>query len=341
MLQNNSDNKVYFETLKLALETYDFNAVFKVFKKIEKDNKFFEIINNPNMIKIFPIVLLYLKKYNKDKYKSLFGIKNEDINKKSEKKEKKEIFGPKDYFSTELYKNRIYIEKVYFALRKLFKSQRGDERKNILDYCKFANKQTEEEKNYDRKSMKNFIKNLQYSLEFKKLCQDQKKFLIHYTETEPYSVSIYDCFKNGIEKNEENFIESQNKNLEYSHKKLYLLKIRTYLEMKAPQKVIALLEKVPLKKMGVTHMQLGEIYYDYKYYDQAAENLLLEKDDYFFSYILDLLKDMNKNKEALEFIIKNKNDINKPAMVNDILKKEPRLKKFVDELCGKYKVNLQ
>ena len=341
MLQNNSDNKVYFETLKLALETYDFNAVFKVFKKMEKDNKFFEIINNPSMIKIFPIVLLYLKKYNKDKYKSLFGIKNEDINKKSEKKEKKEIFGPKDNFSTELYKNRIYIEKVYFALRKLFKSQKGDERKNILDYCKFVNKQTEEEKNYDRKSMKNYIKNLQYSLEFKKLCQDQKKFLIHYTETEPYSVSIYDCFKNGIEKNEENFIESQNKNLEYSHKKLYLLKIRTYLEMKAPQKVIALLEKVPLKKFGVTHLQLGEIYYDYKFYDQAAENLLLEKDDYFFSYILDLLKDMNKNKEALEYIIKNKNDINKPAMVNDILEKEPRLKKFVDELCGKYKVNLQ
>ena len=342
MLQNNNDNdnKVYFETLKLALETYDFNAVVKVFKKIEKDNKFFEIINNPSMTKIFPIVLLYLKKYNKDKYQKLFGIKDEEINKKNEKKEKKEILGPKDNFSPELYKNRFYIEKVYDTLRILFKNQKGDERKNILEYCKFVNKQTEEEKNYDRKSMKEYIKNMGFALEFKKLA-DKKKNLIHYTETEPYSVSIYDLFKSGIKKGEENFIESENKNLKYSSKKLYLLKIRTYLEMKEPQKVIALLEKVPLKKMGVTHLQLGEIYYEYKYYDRAAESLVLEKDHYYLSYILDLLKEMNKNKEALEVVIKSKNEINKPAIINDILKREPRHKKFVDELCAKYKVNLQ
>jgi hypothetical protein len=291
------------------------------------------------MTKIFPIVLLYLKKYNKDKYEKLFGIKDEEINKKNEKKEKKEILGPKDNFSPELYKNRFYIEKVYDTLRILFKNQKGDERKNILEYCKFVNKQTEEEKNYDRKSMKEYIKNMGFALEFKKLA-DKKKNLIHYTETEPYSVSIYDLFKSGIKKGEENFIESENKNLKYSSKKLYLLKIRTYLEMKEPQKVITLLEKVPLKKMGVTHLQLGEIYYEYKYYDRAAESLVLEKDHYYLSYILDLLKEMNKNKEALEVVIKSKNEINKPAIINDILKREPRHKKFVDELCAKYKVNL-
>jgi len=343
MLQsnNNENNKVYFETLKLALETYDFNAIFKVFKKIEKDNKFFEMINNPSMVKIFPTVLLYLKKYNKDKYKNLFGIKNEDLNKKNDKKDKKEGICPKDNFSMELYKNRIYIEKLYFALRKAFKSQKGDERKNILDYCRVVSKQTEEESNYYREFTKNYVKYLQHALEFKKLCKDQKKFLIHYTETEPYSVSVYDCFKNGFKKNEENFIESENKALKYSNKKLYMLKIRAYLEENALQKVNALLEKVPIKKMGVTHLQLGEIYYDYKYYDKAAESLVLEKDEYYFSYILGLLKEMNKNKEALEVIIKSKTDINKLAMVNDILKKEPRFKNHVEELCAKYKVNLQ
>lgn len=344
MLQSNNnndkENKVYFDTLKLALETYDFNAVVKVFKKIEKDNKFFEIINNPSMTKIFPIVLLYLKKFNKGEYDNLFGIKKEEINKKNDKKEKKEILGSKDNFSPELYKNRFYIEKVYESLRILFKNQKGDERKNILEYCKFVNKQTEEDKNYDRKSMKDYIKNMEFAHEFK-IVADKKKNLIHYTETEPYSVSIYDLFKSGIKKGEENFIESENKNLKYSAKKLYLLKIRTYLEMKEPQKVIALLEKIPIKKMGVTHLQLGEIYYEYKYYDKAAENLVLEKDHYYLSYMLDLLKEMNKNKEALEIVIKSKNEINKPAIINDILKREPRHKNFVDDLCAKYKVNLQ
>lgn len=346
MLQNiinsdSNDNNAYFESLKLALETYDFNAIIKVFKKIEKDHQFYKIMNNSNMVKIFPIVLLYLKKYNKVRYDKLFKIEKEDLNKKNDKKDKKEILEPKENFPIEIYKNRFYIEKLYYALQELYKSQNGDKRKQILENCYILNKQTEEEKNYDRKFMKKYIKNKQHALEFKKTFEDKKKYLIHHSETEPYSVSIYDCFKSGIEKGEENFIDAQNKNFEYSQKKLYLLKIRTYLEMKAPQKVIELLSKVPLKKMGVTQLQLGEIYYECDYKDKAAECLVLEKDDFYFSYILELLNKMNKNKESLEVIIKNKNVKNKLSMVNDILQKEPRLKNYVEDLCAKYKVNLQ
>ena len=66
-----------------------------------------------------------------------------------------------------------------------------------------------------------------------------------------------------------------------------------------------------------------------------------EKEPFYFSYVVDLLKNMEKYKEALEVIISSKDDEGRAIMVNEILNKQPRLKKYVDELCTKYKVILQ
>ena len=142
-------------------------------------------------------------------------------------------------------------------------------------------------------------------------------------------------------KSKANFIEPQNKHFDYSHKKLNLLRLRSYLELKRPDAVDTLLEKTSLKKMGLTPMHLGEIYYDYKYYDKATEYLMQVKEPEYFSYIVDILKSMQKYKEALEVIITSKNNSAKQIMVNDILKKQPTLQRYVDEFCAKYKVNLQ
>ena len=88
-------------------------------------------------------------------------------------------------------------------------------------------------------------------------------------------------------------------------------------------------------------MHMGEMYYDYKFYSKATDYLLQVKEKEYNSYIIDLLISMGKNKEALEIIISDKDNENMGDLVNDILKKNPKLKEYVDQLCVKYKVNLQ
>ena len=139
-----------------------------------------------------------------------------------------------------------------------------------------------------------------------------------------------------------NWIESENsKFFEYSTKKLNIIKFRSYLEMKHPEAIDKQLTKTSLKKLGLTPIIMGEIYYDYKYYDKAAEYLVQVKEPEYFSYALEMLKSMEKYKEALEAIISNKDCDNKALLVNDILRKQPRYQKNVEEFCAKYKVNLQ
>ena len=146
---------------------------------------------------------------------------------------------------------------------------------------------------------------------------------------------------NGFKKGKSNLIESKNKNLEYSNKKLNIIRFRAYLEMNTPEQIDNILEKTPLKKLGLTPMHMGEMYYDYKFYSKATYYLLQVKEKEYNSYIIDLLISMGKNKEALEIIISDKDNENMVDLVNDILKKNPKLKEYVDQLCVKYKVNLQ
>ena len=54
-----------------------------------------------------------------------------------------------------------------------------------------------------------------------------------------------------------------------------------------------------------------------------------------------MLKNMEKYKEALEFTISSKDNNMKEDMVKEILRKQPSLEKYANELCETYKVNLQ
>ena len=121
----------------------------------------------------------------------------------------------------------------------------------------------------------------------------------------------------------------------------FVVKLRSYLELKRPDAIESQLQKTSLKKMGLTPMHLGEMFFDYKYYDKAAEYLMQVKDPFYFSYVIDILKSMEKYKEALEYIIASKDIDDKQIMVNEILRKQPKLEKFVNDLCEKYKVSLQ
>ena len=152
---------------------------------------------------------------------------------------------------------------------------------------------------------------------------------------------LYDYYLNGIKNEDFNWIESQNKMLEYSSKKLNILRFRGYLEIHREDAIEKQLQKTPIKKLGLTPLNMAEIYYDYKKYPKATEYLKQVKEKESLNYVVDLLKAMEKYYEALEVIISNKDNENMQLMVNDILKKKPHLKKDAEKLCDTYRVSLE
>ena len=297
-------------SLNICFETFNFNILSIVLNKLsenpsksqpENELVFFDNICRPELQKHHSKIILFLKKY---------------------KPEKLEIF---------LLKTQNYNELLYIKLNKLYKSQTSEEKKSIIKEIK------EEIKNYDPK-YKKYIESLENSLNFKKSCINEN--IINYSEIQPYSKTVYDCYYNGTKKEKYNWIEGQNKHLEYSTKKLNIIRFRAYLEMKKPEEIDLQLEKTSLKKFGLTPMNMGEIYYDFKMYDKATEYLMQVKDSEYLGYIIDLLKSMGKYKEALEVVIRDKTLIEKEKIINGIIQKDPNLKNDVNELCVQYKVNL-
>ena len=298
-------------SLNICFETYNFNIVSIVFNKIlynklntksENEKIFFEIICKPELQNHRSKIILYLKKY---------------------KPEKLEEF---------LLKTKSYDELLYIKLRKIYKSQESKEKFALIKEIKA------DIKNYDPKFNK-YIKILENSIQYKKSCINEN--IIHYSEIQPYSKTVYDSFLEGCKKGKYDWIEGQNKNLEYSNKKINIIKFRAYLEMNKPDAIDSQLEKTSLKKLGLTPLNMAEIYYDYKFYDKALDYLKQIKDKQNnYDYIIEFLMVMNKNEEALELIISDKNVEDKESFIKQILKNKPNLKNYVNELCVKYKVSL-
>ena len=298
-------------SLNICFQTFNFNILSIVLNKLsenpsksqsENELAFFDNICRADLQKHHSKIILFLKKY---------------------KPEKLEMF---------LLKTKNYNEFLYMKLNKLYKSQTSEEKMSIIKEIK------EEIKNYDPK-YKKYIESLENSLNFKKSCINEN--IINYSEIQPYSKTVYDCYSNGIKNEKYNWIEGQNKHLEYSTKKLNIIRFRAYLEMKKPEAIDSQIEKTSLKKLGLTPMNIGEIYYDYKMYDKATEYLMQVKDSGYSLYIIDLLKSMNKYKEALEVVFWDKTIEQKERLINEIIQKDPNLKNDVNELCVQYKVNLE
>jgi hypothetical protein len=302
-------NKI-INSLSICFETFDFNIISIVLDKISKnklnskfDNEeiFFENLCKPELQKHHSKIILFFKKY---------------------KPEKLEFF---------LLKTKNYNELLYLKLDKLFNSHNSEEKLSIIKEIKA------DIKNYDPK-FKKYIENLENFVKFRKSCLEES--IIHYSEKNIYNKNIYECFLEGCKKGKFNFIEGKNKNLEYSSKKLNIIRFRAYLQMNRPEAIDEQLEKTSLKKLGLTPMNMAEIYYDYKFYDKATEYILQVKESNYSIYCIELLKNMGKYKEALELIISDKDIEDKAVLVREILVKDPELKNLVDELSVKYKVSL-
>ena len=278
-------------------------------------------------------------KEDKDKGEIIENDNESVINVFGEDKEKEE---KKQNFEKIFYKcTKNNEELLYIKLQKYFNSQNYETRDKHIKKCKKLLKKVDKDKDFDSKYMSKFLEKCEKVSKFKLECIEDKNN-ISPMEIEPYNVSVYDCYKKGLMKGQTNWIESENsKHIEYSNKKLNLLKFRTYLEIRKPEAIDNQLEKTPLKKLGLTNLNMGELYYDYKYYDKATKYLLQVRESGNYTYAADMLKSMERYKEALEVIICTKNTGSKLDMVNDIIKKQPYLQKYVDDLCAKNKVNLQ
>jgi hypothetical protein len=303
--------KKLVNSLNICFETYDFNVVSIVLNKISQNSKLDKTVNEkvymdtlcmPELQPHHRKIVLFLKKYRPKKL---------------------------EYY---LLNTKNYNEYLFMKLDELFKTQTLKDKNKIFEEIK------KEIKNYDPK-YKKYIESLENSVKFKKSCMENN--IIHYSEIEPYKKTVYDCFLSGFKKGKVNLIESKNKNFEYGNKKLNIMKFRAYLELNRKDAIENQLEKTSLKKLGLTPMNMAEIYYDYKIYDKATQYLLQVKEKEYSSYIIELFKSMSKYEEALEMIISDKENEDKGIMVKEILRKEPKLKNYVNELCIKYKVYLE
>ena len=92
-----------------------------------------------------------------------------------------------------------------------------------------------------------------------------------------------------------------------------------------------------IKKIGVTYLNLSEIFFKFNNYKRAEENIKLINDSFYLIYKVDLLKYMDKYETALEIIINDKNNPNQNNLINDILSRKPELKEKADELIKNQK----
>ena len=304
--------KKWDKALELALETFDNNILYAVLDKI---------LRNESVSKFISIV----SKYSKAKSAVIDFLT---------KKAPDQL----EYYLRELKNNEFLL---FYYLELFFNSKTIEDKKK---YVRLAKEIENNETGVEHKFYRNYLECLDKSINFKNECAaNEKGSENNEIDVDKYDESIYDCYKLGIINGKENMIESQNnKNFLIGNKKLTLIKFRAYAEKGKFDDIENMINKFTLKKLGVSPINMAEIYMEFKNYDKAVEYIKQITDIDYFDYKVDMLKYMEKYEDALEVIISDKyKDVEKmKIMVESIEKKRPDLKKKVENLCLQYKVNL-
>ena len=303
--------KKWDKALELALETYDNNILNAVLDKI---------LRNESVSVFISIV----SKYSKAKSAIIDFLT---------KKAPDQL----EYYLRELKNNEVLL---FYYLELFFNSKTVEEKKK---YVKMAKEIEKDETGVEHKFYRNYLECLEKSINFKKECAKNTENENNEIDIDKYDDSIYDCYKLGILNGKENMIESQNsKNFLVGNKKLTLIKFRAYAEKNKFDEIENIINKFTLKKLGLSPINMAEIYMEYNKYDKAVEYIKQITDNDYFDYKVDMLKYMEKYEDALEVIIsdKYKDPEKMKIMVESIEKKRPDLKKKVEDLCLQYKVNL-
>ena len=250
--------------------------------------------------------------------------------------------------STEQIENYFKVlknpeELFFYYLEKFFQTKEISERKNYISLAKDTEKLITKEvnPNFEHKFYKNYLDNLSHEITFKndimKLNEDTKIF--DYPSEISFDISIYDTYKYGVRGESFEWIEKQNKKYNFIHEGMTIMRCISYGEMDKLKAIELLLKKNNnnIKKMGMTYLNLAEIFFKFKEYKKAEENIKLINDPFYLAYKVDMLKAMDKYETALEIIVADKNNINQKSMINDILTRKPELKQKAEELLKNQK----
>ena len=126
-----------------------------------------------------------------------------------------------DQLKMYLISKKDYEELLFINLENFFKCKSLDGRKKFIEEANGYVKEMKGMPNFD--FYKNYLKDLKYSLKFKKICVD--KDFIASNDISPFDNSIFDCYKLGINKDREKdykVIEDGNKQFNIGKKKINL-----------------------------------------------------------------------------------------------------------------------
>jgi hypothetical protein len=308
--------KEWDTAIELAENLYDSNIIITVLDKLfkrETIDKFLQIVSQHPQSKAN--VIEFLNNNDPEQIENYFKI----------------LKNPEELF---FYYLEQYFQSPSFLRRKRLLALAKENEKLITNAIN---------PNFEHKFYRNYLDNLENNLTFKieLLNQDKEKNIIKKPEETSFDLSVYDIYKMGVRADKYNLIETQNKHFSFTTEGMSLMRCMTYGEMGRLNEIDALLKRYNnnVKKLGLTHLNLGEIYFKFNGYNKAAENIKLINDSSYIQYKVEMLTIMEKEETALEVIISDKiSEDMKKMMVNEILSKKPNLKRKAEELFIKYKV---
>ena len=303
--------------LDLAFQTHDSNVILTVFDKIADGGKnfeeFIELIKDYNQAE--PLVIEYLKKNIPDELPTYL----ESINN--------------------------YEELLLCYIERFFKSVVLEDRYDNIRLAHKTLKQCEKLKapNFDVKFYSGFLTDLENSIKLKaSLIEDD---IIKQIEDSEFDNSVTDCYRAAFKSGKPSLVENQNKDMfNISHKKINILKVRTFAEMRQIQDILAISnDPSKVKKAQLSYVNLAEIFLELKERERAAEVIKQITELDYFDYKIEMLKSIEKYQEALEIVIKEKGvDIEKKEMlVRELIMRNPALKGRAEELIKETNVDIR
>ena len=337
--QKNEMGKIFLENEKSALS--------KIPQYIElKDwNKVLENIENMYDRNVINIVLH--KMYVKEGAKNFIQIVSLNSGLKSAVIEFLNERNPEEVenYLTEMKDDE---EKLNYFLEKYFVISDLNKRKEILNKARDCLKIIHSSKypNVEIRFYKNYIENLENNLRMKTNIENME-IILEQNEELSFDSSIYDVYKiilNG-KKNDKSFSLEKYKDKYFgiSQEGMNMMKLMMLCENNRFDEVSKILKKYINynKKFSLTNLNVADIYFKFKKYDKAIEYIKNITDPQYINYKINLLIYTDNFDTALEIIFSDKKIKDKGNFLKFILIKKPDLKSKVDELCEKYKVNIE